>query len=77
MTIGTIASDREITVQFLKGSRLGTIEETFISKLQPGDKFTFGGRTLKLVQVKDILMSTTTMTSGATVNKPGSKNETI
>ena len=54
MTIGTIASDREITVQFLKGSRLGTIEETFISKLQPGDKFTFGGRTLKLVQVKDM-----------------------
>lgn len=54
MTIGTIASDREIVVQYLKGAKLGTIEETFISKLQPGDNFTFGGRTLKLVRVRDM-----------------------
>lgn len=54
MTIGTIASDREMVVQFLKGGRIGTIEERFISKLKPGDNFIFAGRTLKLVMVRDM-----------------------
>ena len=54
MSIGTIASDREMIVQFLKGGRIGTIEERFISKLKPGDNFIFGGRTLKLVMVRNM-----------------------
>lgn len=54
MSIGTIASDREMVVQFLKGGRIGTIEERFISKLAPGDNFIFAGRTLKLVMVRDM-----------------------
>ncbi len=54
MSIGTIASDREVLVKFLKGKRLGTIEERFVSKLKPGDNFTFAGRTLKLVMIRDM-----------------------
>ncbi|MEM7477566.1 MAG: ligase-associated DNA damage response DEXH box helicase [Planctomycetota bacterium] len=54
MGIGTIASDPEVQVQFLKGGKLGTIEERFISKLKPGENFTFAGRTLKLVIMRDM-----------------------
>ena len=41
-------------VKFLSGKYLGTIEEWFISRLQPGDTFWFSGRLLELVRVKDI-----------------------
>ena len=54
MNIGTIASDREVMVKYMKGGRLGTIEERFVSKLKPGDNFLFAGRTLKLVMMRDM-----------------------
>jgi ATP-dependent Lhr-like helicase len=54
MTIGTISSDHEVLVKFLKGGRLGTIEERFVSKLKPGDNFMFAGRILKLVMIRDM-----------------------
>ena len=52
--IGTIVSDAALRVTFLTGGRLGTIEESFISKLKPGDSFTFAGRVLELVKVHDM-----------------------
>lgn len=54
MQIGTISSEASVNVQFLNGKNLGTIEEGFISRLEPGDEFWFGGRCLALVQVKDM-----------------------
>lgn len=54
LSIGTITSDTMITVQFMTGKRIGSIEEYFISKLKPGDIFTFGGRTLELVMMRDM-----------------------
>ncbi len=54
LTIGTIASDPEVVVKFLNGGKLGTIEERFISKLNPGDLFHFAGRTLKLVMFRQM-----------------------
>jgi len=54
MSIGTIVSDAALTVRYLKGPRLGTVEESFISRLQPGDRFTFAGRSLELVKVHDM-----------------------
>ena len=54
MTIGTISSDASIVVQYLKGGRLGTVEESFISKINIGDTFSFAGKQLQLVQVRDM-----------------------
>lgn len=54
MAIGTITSDSEMIVKFARGATLGTVEEQFIGRLKPGDLFGFAGRTLKLVQVKDM-----------------------
>ena len=54
MSIGTIVSDTALSVRFLTGGRLGTIEESFIARLQPKDRFIFAGRALELVRVKDL-----------------------
>ncbi len=53
MNIGTIVSDASMTVKYLKGTTLGTAEESFLSKLEPGDRFLFAGRLLSLVRIKD------------------------
>jgi ATP-dependent Lhr-like helicase len=54
MSIGTITSDASLVVQYLNGPRLGTIEESFLTKMNPGDCFTFAGRTVELVYVHDM-----------------------
>jgi ATP-dependent Lhr-like helicase len=52
--IGTIVSDPMLTVKFMKGGRLGSVEEWFVAKLNPGDKFWFAGRVLELIHIRDM-----------------------
>ncbi|HYJ81032.1 MAG TPA: ligase-associated DNA damage response DEXH box helicase, partial [Longimicrobiaceae bacterium] len=54
MAIGTIVSDAAIAVQYLRGPRLGTVEESFIARLNPGDRFFFSGKPLEFVRVRDM-----------------------
>jgi ATP-dependent helicase Lhr and Lhr-like helicase len=54
MSIGTIVDDAQITVQYLGGGRLGSVEEQFISRLEPGDRFFFAGKALEFVRVRDM-----------------------
>ena len=54
LSIGTIVSDAMLMVKFIGGKKLGSIEEWFISKLNPGDVFWFAGRSLLFVQIKDL-----------------------
>jgi len=54
MSIGTITSDVAVTIRFMKGARLGTIEESFVAKLKPGDKFDFAGKMLEFVRFHDL-----------------------
>ena len=54
LSIGTIVSDAMLMVKFIGGKNLGSIEEWFISKLNPGDVFWFAGRSLLFVQIKDL-----------------------
>lgn len=54
-SIGTITADAAITVQYVKGEKLGTVEESFIARLSPGDKFTFAGRVLEFVRVREMV----------------------
>ncbi|MCP9198972.1 ligase-associated DNA damage response DEXH box helicase [Gramella sp. GC03-9] len=54
LQIGTIVSDAMLSVKYMKGGYIGTIEEWFISKLKPGDVFTFAGRNLELVRIKNM-----------------------
>lgn len=54
MQIGTIVGDAVMNVKFLGGGRIGSIEEWFISKLNPGDTFIFAGRKLELIRVRNM-----------------------
>ncbi len=54
MNIGTITADAMMRVQFVSGRSLGTIEESFISRLNEGDVFVFSGRVLELAKVQDM-----------------------
>ena len=53
--IGTIVSDGSIVVQYLRGGgALGSVEESFIARLRPGDRFTFAGKPLEFVRIRDM-----------------------
>ena len=54
MSIGTITSDGALAVRVRNGANLGMIEESFIGKLAPGDRFVFAGRLLQLVRVREM-----------------------
>jgi len=67
MSVGTITSDSMMRVKYLSGAGVGSIEESFITRLKPGESFLFAGRKLTLVRVKDM----------AAYVKPGGKSQTI
>ncbi|MBP6897852.1 MAG: ligase-associated DNA damage response DEXH box helicase [Pseudacidovorax sp.] len=52
--IGTIVSDASMSVQFVGGARIGTVEESFVARMKPGDCFLFGGRMLELVRIREM-----------------------
>ena len=68
MSIGTITSDPAILVKMRSGKALGTVEESFISRIEPGKNFFFAGKLLVLERVRDLT---------AYVRKAKSKNGTI
>ena len=54
MSIGTIVGDAQITVQYVRGATLGSVEESFVARLRHGDRFTFAGKPLEFVRVRDM-----------------------
>jgi ATP-dependent Lhr-like helicase len=54
MNVGTIVSDASMTVQYLAGAKIGSVEEGFVARMKPGDCFLFGGRLLELVRIHDM-----------------------
>ncbi|MGJ4728887.1 ligase-associated DNA damage response DEXH box helicase [Luteimonas sp. SDU101] len=54
LSIGTITSDGALQVKLLRGGSLGSVEESFLSRLRPRDRFQFAGRTLELVRLQDM-----------------------
>lgn len=54
MSIGTIIGDTSLQVQYMQGRKVGQIEESFVSRLKPGDRFTLGGKVLEFVRLHDL-----------------------
>jgi ATP-dependent Lhr-like helicase len=54
LQVGTIVGDASMQVKYLSGGRLGTMEESFIARLRPGDCFVFGGRVLEYIRTQDM-----------------------
>ncbi|MEN1784076.1 MAG: ligase-associated DNA damage response DEXH box helicase [Bacteroidota bacterium] len=50
--IGTIVGDANLSVHYQKGGYIGSVEEYFVSKLNPGDVFTFAGRNLEFIRIR-------------------------
>ncbi len=53
MNIGTIVADASMQVKFQQGKTLGTAEESFLSKLNSGDRFLFAGRLVSMLRIRD------------------------
>ncbi len=54
LQVGTIVSETVMRLRMLGGAALGTVDESFIARLAPGDCFWFGGRLLEFVRVRDL-----------------------
>ena len=52
--IGTIVGDASMSVQLLHGARLGSMEESFVSRLSPGDCFVLAGQVLELIRTEQM-----------------------
>lgn len=73
--IGTIVSEKAVSVRLQGGPELGTVEESFAARLSPGDRFVFAGRILELIRLRDMtaLVRFATSTSGAITRWMGAK----
>jgi len=65
MSIGTIVSDAAVDIRYMRGKRLGNVEESFIARLSRGDNFIFAGQLLEFLRVEN-------MTAYVKPGKPGS-----
>jgi ATP-dependent Lhr-like helicase len=65
MSIGTIVSDAAVDIRYLRGKRLGNVEESFIARLSKGDTFIFAGQLLEFLRMEN-------MTAYVKPGKPGS-----
>jgi ATP-dependent Lhr-like helicase len=75
MGIGTIVSDAQMQVKYMSGGRIGSVEESFIGRLKPGDHFLFSGRILELIRVHEMTayVKRSTSTKGAISRWNGAK----
>ncbi len=71
MSIGTITADVLLTVKFQAGPSLGSVEESFIARLHPGDRFVFAGRLLELIRVKELTAVVRPAPAKSDQDKPG------
>jgi len=67
MALGTIIGDAAVQVRYLKGARLGSVEENFISRLYPGDTFLFAGKSLELIKINNMTAYVRTAPSAGAV----------
>ncbi len=54
--IGAIVSDAMIKVKYLTGGFVGMVEESFVSKMKPGNSFTLAGRVLEFIMIKEMMV---------------------
>ncbi|MBD1914731.1 MULTISPECIES: ligase-associated DNA damage response DEXH box helicase [Cyanophyceae] len=56
MGIGTITSNTPVKIVYTNRKEIGTVEESFVSRLKQGDVFFFAGRQLEYFQMKDMVL---------------------
>jgi len=56
LSIGTILGDASLQVRYLKGEKIGNLEESFATRLKPGDRFTLAGKVLQFVRIQEMIV---------------------
>lgn len=68
MGIGTITSNQAVQIRYMSNqSKIGTVEENFVSRLQKGDVFFFAGKQLEFFMIKDMVVYVKNTTRKSTV----------
>lgn len=67
LSIGTIVSDVMLMVKWMHGGLLGTVEEWFIARLKVGNVFWFAGKSLEIVQIKDMTVFVRKVNTGKAI----------
>lgn len=75
LQMGTIVTGTNITVKYVTGGYIGSIEEYFISQLDRGDVFVFAGRTLEFIRLNGMVaqVRNSTRKKGKVANWMGSR----
>ncbi|MGA7935873.1 MAG: ligase-associated DNA damage response DEXH box helicase [Kovacikia sp.] len=56
MGIGTITSNQAVQIRYMNQTKIGSVEESFISKMKKGDVFFFAGKQLEFFMIKDMVV---------------------
>lgn len=56
MSIGTITSEEIMAIRLTSGRSLGSVEESFASRLQAGDVFWYAGQSLRFVKIREMTL---------------------
>jgi ATP-dependent Lhr-like helicase len=67
MGIGTITSNQAVQIRYMNQSKIGMVEESFVSKMQKGDVFFFAGKQLEFFMMKDMVVYVKTARKKSTV----------
>ncbi|MDX2098998.1 MAG: ligase-associated DNA damage response DEXH box helicase, partial [Leptolyngbyaceae cyanobacterium bins.59] len=67
MGIGTITSNQTVWMRYTNQREIGSVEESFVSKLKKGDVFFFAGKQLEFFMMKDMVVYVKGTTKRSTV----------
>lgn len=67
LSIGTITSNQLVQIRYMNQTKIGTVEESFVSRLKPGDVFFFAGKQLEFFMLKDMIVYVKTAKSKSTI----------
>lgn len=57
LSMGTIVSDTALKVKFQHGKYLGSVEESFVTRMKEGDVFVFAGMTVEFVRIHEMTVT--------------------
>lgn len=67
MSIGTITSNQVVQIRYMNQTKIGTVEESFVSRLKKGDVFFFAGKQLEFFMMKDMVVYVKSASKKSTV----------
>ena len=57
LSMGTIVSETALKVKFQHGKYLGSVEESFVTRMKPGDVFFFAGMSVEFVRIHEMTVT--------------------